>query len=97
MVLDQQPFNVVEAPAFQQLIWMASPNCCGQADGIPSRYLVTERVEEMNEKAVKTIKEKLIGTRPAVTDDIWTANDGVSFNFRTVVGLRVNSRKHGPV
>lgn len=47
---------------------------------IPSRPTVARRVEQMKQDAAVNIKKALEGTRPALTTDIWTANDGVSLS-----------------
>lgn len=75
VVLDQQPFNVVEAPSFKHLLATLSklPDCY-----CPSRRVVKDRVETMADSAVERIRNVLKGTRPAITTDNWTANNGVS-------------------
>lgn len=74
VVLDLQPFNVVTAPSFQRLLQTVSANLLIP---IPSRPTVVARVEKMKDEAVKNITVMLEGTRPGLTTDIWTANDGV--------------------
>lgn len=75
VILDQQPFNVVEAPSFKYLLQTVSGVVGSQ---YPSRRAVTDRVAEITTVAADKIRDILKGTRPALTTDNWTANNGVS-------------------
>lgn len=70
-----QLVNVVKAESFKTMLRGVSRN---QALQTPSRPTVTAKIEDLQD-AVETIKKLLKGTRPALTTDIWTANDGVGF------------------
>ena len=85
VILDQQPFNVVEAPSFRHLLETYS----GAVDPVhvPSRRQVTERVEEMSIGAVETLTDILKPLWPAITTDNWTSNTGVSGQVYWCIGV----------
>lgn len=75
VALDQQPFNVVDAPSLRNLIRVAANDA---SITVPSRPTVSERVWKMAISAEGKLREMLKGTRPALTTDGWTSNSGVS-------------------
>lgn len=75
VILDMQPANVVEAPSLARLLRTAARD---SSLVVPSRPTVMNRVEAMAIEARYSIQQMLKDTRPALTTDIWTANDGVS-------------------
>ncbi|CAM9525644.1 unnamed protein product, partial [Hapterophycus canaliculatus] len=75
IVLDQQPFNVVEADSFKNLIQVAANDT---SITVPSRPTVSKRVSTMAISAQGNIREQMKGTRPALTTDGWTSCSGVS-------------------
>lgn len=75
VILDQQPFNVVDASSLRHLL---ETYCNTSPVYIPSRRDVTERVEEMATAAVETLTDTMAPLWPAMTTDNWTSNTGVS-------------------
>ncbi|CAM9974375.1 unnamed protein product, partial [Ectocarpus fasciculatus] len=76
VVLDQQPFNVVEAPSLQNLVQVAANDTNLK---LPSRPTVAKKVWTMAICAEATLRDKMQGTHPALTTDCWTSNSGVSY------------------
>lgn len=75
IVLDQQPFNVVEAPSFENLLRVAANDA---SLGAPSRHDVSTKVSAMAKEAEGKLRDMLKGTHPALTTDCWTSTSGVS-------------------
>lgn len=85
VILDQQPFNVVEASSFRHLLETYSSTTFPVH--VPSRRDVTARVEEIATGAVKTLTDIMAPLWPAITTDNWTSNTGVSGQMQWCRGV----------
>lgn len=75
IVLDQQPFNVVDARSLENLVQVAANDANLK---LPSRPPVSRRVWTRALSAEASLREQMKGARPALTTDCWTSCSGVS-------------------